>query len=40
MVARVPELAVNGGPLVALVAVSLALLGGTGYALWRVTGFN
>jgi drug/metabolite transporter (DMT)-like permease len=40
LVARVPELAVNGGPLVALVVASLALLAGTGYALWRVTGFN
>jgi hypothetical protein len=40
MIARVPELAVNGSALVALVAASLALLGGTGYALWRVTGFN
>jgi len=40
MVARVPELAVNGGALVGLVVASLALLGGSGYALWRVTGFN
>jgi len=40
MVARVPELAVNGGPLMVLVVASLALLGGTGWALWKVTGFN
>jgi hypothetical protein len=40
MIARVPELAVNGSALITLVVVSLALLGGTGYALWKVTGFN
>lgn len=40
LVARVPELAVHGGALVGLVVASLALLGGTGYGLWRVTGFN
>jgi len=40
MVARVPELAVNDGPLVGLVVGSLALLAGSGYALWKVTGFN
>jgi hypothetical protein len=40
LVARVPELAVNGGPLVALVVASVALLAGAGWALWRTTGFN
>src|SRR5439155_16366110 len=40
LVARVPELAVGGGAMVALVAASLGLLGGTGWLLWRTTGFN
>ncbi len=40
LVARVPELAVGGGAMVALVVASLALLGGTGWLLWRTTGFN
>ncbi|PYO61387.1 MAG: glucose uptake permease [Gemmatimonadetes bacterium] len=40
LVARVPELAVGGGAMVALVVASLGLLGGTGWLLWRTTGFN
>jgi len=40
LVARVPALAVGGGAMVALVVASLALLGGTGWLLWRTTGFN
>jgi len=40
LVARVPELAVGGSAMVALVVASLALLGGTGWLLWRTTGFN
>ena len=40
LVARVPELAFAGGAMAALVGASLLLLVGTGYALWRVTGFN
>ncbi len=40
LVARVPELAVHGGPLIALVVASVALLAGAGYGLWKVTGFN
>src|SRR5213594_897709 len=38
LVARVPELAVGGGAMVALVVASLGLLGGTGWLLWRTTG--
>ena len=40
LVARVPELAVGGGAMAALVVASLALLGGTGWFLWKTTGFN
>ncbi len=40
LVARVPELAVRGAAMVALVIASLALLGGTGWLLWKTTGFN
>ena len=40
LVARVPELAVGEAAMVALVVASLALLGGTGWLLWRTTGFN
>ena len=40
LVARVPQLAVGGGAMAALVGASLALLGGTGWFLWRTTGFN
>jgi len=40
LVARVPELTVGGGAMAALVVASLALLGGTGWLLWRTTGFN
>ena len=40
MVARVPELAVHGGPMAVLIVLSLGLLGGTGWALWRVTRFS
>jgi hypothetical protein len=39
-VAQVPHLALNWSAMVGLVAASLALLGGAGWALWRVTGFN
>ncbi|HUL03938.1 MAG TPA: EamA family transporter, partial [Gemmatimonadales bacterium] len=38
LVARVPELALAWRAMAALVAVSVVLLVGTGYALWRVTG--
>ena len=40
MVARIPELSVHGAPMIVLIAVSVALLGGTGWALWRVTRFS
>ncbi len=40
LVARVPQLPVGGGAMAALVGASLALLGGTGWLLWRTTGFN
>ena len=40
LAARVPQLAVGGGAMAALVGASLALLGGTGWLLWRTTGFN
>ena len=40
LVARVPELAVEWRAMAVLVGASVALLVGTGYALWRVTGFN
>jgi glucose uptake protein GlcU len=39
-IAQVPNLALSWSAMVGLVVASLALLGGTGYALWRVTRFN
>jgi len=39
-VARVPQLAVSAGALAALSIASLGLLVGTGWVLWRATGFN
>ncbi|HYT83405.1 MAG TPA: GRP family sugar transporter [Gemmatimonadales bacterium] len=40
LVARVPELTLAGAPLAALVLATLALLGGSGFLLWRTTRFN
>jgi drug/metabolite transporter (DMT)-like permease len=40
LVARVPELALEWRSMAALVGVSVVLLVGTGWALWRVTRFN
>jgi len=40
LVARVPELALEWRAMAALVGVSGVLLVGTGWALWRTTGFN
>jgi hypothetical protein len=39
-VAQVPNLALSWSAMAGLVVASLALLGGTGYGLWRVTRFN
>jgi drug/metabolite transporter (DMT)-like permease len=40
MVAEIPHLELNWGAMVGLVMLSLGLLGGTGWALWKVTRFN
>jgi glucose uptake protein GlcU len=40
LVARIPELPIHRGTFFTPVIASLALLAGTGYALWRVTRFN
>jgi len=40
MVARVPQLTLGWGWVAGLTAAMLALLGGTGWLLWRTTRFN